>query len=357
MKKILLGLILGGAFIGANAQQEAQYTQYNINPYLINPALGGVEDMIDIKTGYRAQWVGFSTVDPNETQTGVFDDNVNVAPRTTYLTAHMPIGEPHQANSRHYKGEHHAWHGVGTKLISDKTGPTSWNSFMVSYSYNMGIIKPKGSGIYTSGGLRMSAGLFLGMQQFKLESDNLTFPDGNGDPTKFDNSKTSPDATLGIWLYNDLFYVGVSSNHIFGNEIPVNVNYAGFVDADENNRQGSNLARHYFITAGTNFEMTPQLMWKPSILIKATPPAPVSIDLNSRFEYEEKYWGAISYRHLDAISLSAGAVINYMFEVAYSYDYTTTDIRSAAAGGTHELMVGVRLLPKMHGGNAEDHWK
>ena len=62
MKRILLIVFsVQFVFCTAIAQQAAQYTQYMVNPYLMNPALSSVEDMIDIKTGYRTQWVGFQT--------------------------------------------------------------------------------------------------------------------------------------------------------------------------------------------------------------------------------------------------------------------------------------------------------
>lgn len=351
MKKILLGLIVGCTILGANAQQEAQYTQYMVNPYLINPALSGIEDMVDIKTGYRAQWLGFNEFSQDTDGDGAFNDQGNVAPRTTYLSGHTPIGKPHY--TMHFRGEHHNWHGVGAKIVMDKTGPTSWSSYLVNYSYNMGLIKPKGSGIYTKGGLRMSAGAFLGMQQYKFDNSGARY-NAAGDPTNASVSTMKPDATLGVMLYdtkNELYYVGLSMNHILGNSLRV----AG-IDPDSANKD-PRLARHTFLTAGTTFELTNEWTWKPSILVKFVAPAPPSIDLNTRFEWNKMVWGGLSYRHLDALSIAAGAVINYMFEVAYSYDFTTTEIRTYGNGGTHELTLGLRLAPHGHNSNAEDHWK
>ena len=96
-----------------------------------------------------------------------------VAPKTYYVSGHTPIGKPHAV--MHYVTEAKSWFGVGGKAVYDQTGPTSWGSYMVSGTYNMALIKPKGSGIYTKGGLRMSAGLFIGVQQYSLnwESVNL----------------------------------------------------------------------------------------------------------------------------------------------------------------------------------------
>ena len=52
MRKILTGLfIVFATILHVKGQQAAQFTQYMVNPYLMNPALSSVEDMIDIKAG------------------------------------------------------------------------------------------------------------------------------------------------------------------------------------------------------------------------------------------------------------------------------------------------------------------
>ena len=58
MKKLLLliGLVIGSR---ATAQQISQYTQYVFNHFSINPAVAGSKDCLDVRLGYRRQWVGF----------------------------------------------------------------------------------------------------------------------------------------------------------------------------------------------------------------------------------------------------------------------------------------------------------
>ena len=45
---------------GASAQQRAQYSQYMLNPFVLNPAVAGLEDFIDVRMGYRAQSVSYT---------------------------------------------------------------------------------------------------------------------------------------------------------------------------------------------------------------------------------------------------------------------------------------------------------
>src|SRR6185295_3501783 len=77
MKKTLLTIGLFVCIAGTViAQQRPHYTQYILNNYILNPALSGIENYIDVKTSYRDQWVG-----------------LNGAPKTFYLTIHGPIGK------------------------------------------------------------------------------------------------------------------------------------------------------------------------------------------------------------------------------------------------------------------------
>ncbi len=352
MKRILLTTIsIQFVFYTGIAQQAAQYTQYMVNPYLMNPALSSVEDMIDIKTGYRSQWVGFKQNYVDENQTSIVTSPTTVAPRTMYLSGHAPIGKPHMA--RHFVSEAQNWFGVGGKVVYDQTGPSTWGSYMVSGTYNMGIIKPKSSGVNKYGGLRMSAGMFIGFQQYSLDWDKLNFANDLGEPLRGANTgnvtQFMPDASLGIWLYNEKVFFGLSGDHIFGNKI----NYP--ITNDVRNQNGT-LARHYFATGGINYSVNNQLTWSPSVLMKFTTNAPLSIDFNNKIVYEDNYFIGLSYRHLDAISVLVGAVLNDDYEFAYSYDFTTTDIRTFGnAAATHEITLGYRIQFKPIEINPVDH--
>src|ERR1700710_3136574 len=76
MKKLLLTIFI---FIMAmqlvRAQQKPQYTQYVFNNMLLNPAVTGIENYIDLKAGYRSQWTGLQG-----------------APVTSYSTLSAPFG-------------------------------------------------------------------------------------------------------------------------------------------------------------------------------------------------------------------------------------------------------------------------
>ena len=49
MKKIISSILCFGLLQLATAQQKPQYTQYVLNNYIINPALSGIENYMDVK--------------------------------------------------------------------------------------------------------------------------------------------------------------------------------------------------------------------------------------------------------------------------------------------------------------------
>jgi hypothetical protein len=56
-KPIFIFFLIFGALV-VNGQQRPHYTQYIMNNYIVNPAIGGIENYIDAKMSLRNQWIG-----------------------------------------------------------------------------------------------------------------------------------------------------------------------------------------------------------------------------------------------------------------------------------------------------------
>ena len=323
---IALGLVVGALVV--KAQQTPQYTQYMVNPYLYNPALAGSEDYIDIKAGYRAQWVGLEN-----------------APTTMYLSAHAPIKEH---TLRHAKNDHKAYPGVGGFVMKDETGPISNLKMNGSFSYNLQISDGKWYGaLHHSDGIRLTLGMSLGVNQYQIDGSKLRLEDVN-DPSIIagEMTKVSPDASLGAWLYfGQKFYVGASANQILNSKVE-------FDGMDPDSEVYGRLTPHYSMVAGTKLEVGYDLYILPSFMVKTVAGAPLSWDLNTRLDYQDTYYGGLSYRHQDAIALLAGVVLGKRknIEVAYSYDITISNI-AQYSNGSHEITLGYRIMPHIHARN------
>lgn len=309
MKKyyLAIGLVLAGVSI-ALGQQRAQYTQYMINPFLVNPAVSGTEDYTDIRAGYRKQWVGFEG-----------------SPRTVFLSAHTNIGKHKVVNNR-TKHKKTGFHGLGVVLTNDMIGPTSTTNISGAYSYHVALSKK----------LFASLGIMAGLQQFALDAAKLTTANPNDAAINSFTGRSLADINAGGWLYSDKFYVGASLIQVMPQKL-YNGNTNALVDGK--------LAHHYMIMGGYRIPVGYDFTFIPSACIKAVSPAPMSVDLNAKLRYKEVFWGGFSYRHKDAVALMAGVIINNTFDFSYSYDLTTSHL-SKFGSGSHEVILGYRLRTK-----------
>lgn len=343
MKKGLLLLTLSLGILTAKAQQQAQYSQYMVNKYIVNPAVAGTQDnFVDFKLGYRNQWVGLED-----------------APKTIYFSANTPIGKPIVQPGHHYRGEDKNWHGAGVYIYNDQTGPSSRSGYYASYAYNLGINKY----------LRASVGFFLGVQQYSVDNsfwaEDLSNPNSPyfgqvNDPLLLNGfNKMVPDLSIGAWVYSKDFYIGISSYQLLGNQLD-------FQTLVQTNGQfePSKLNRHYFVTAGINMPLNEELTIIPSFMVKVVSPAPPSVDLDVRAKHINGVWGGLAYRALDSFS----ALVGYswtlgkskkghsisgqnggsgVLDAGYAFDLTTSDLRKYNSG-THEIIIGYRLPLKGH---------
>lgn len=308
------------------AQQRPQFSQYMINNFLFNPAFAGSQPYTDLRLGFRNQWTGF-------------DD----APRTLFLSGHTNLenlkkdaargalptigtedyGKGNPLN-RGQNGVSDLRHGFGAAFIYDDTGPISRLMAHLTYALHVSLSEK----------LHLSLGTQIGLLQYRLDNDQLDplQPDPNiGAGLATD---VVPDLGLGILLYRDNFYFGISVNQLLRNSV-------GITEGDALNE----LVVHYNINAGYEIKIGSIVYLQPSTLIKFLEASPVSWDLNCRFRFEfpkNTLWLGASYRHDDAIVGLAGFQVTPQFDVHYSYDLTTTGV-SDFNSGTHEISLGLKI--------------
>ena len=309
LTRLLLPLLLLAA-APALAQQQAQYSQYMNNNYLLNPGATGVEDYIDVKFSYRTQWTGLEG-----------------APKTYYASINSSLGKWRSTSKRTIHDRRRPFHAVGGLVYNDVTGPTSRTGAYVSYAYNL-VLTPD---------LRLALGMSAGMQQFAVDGQQLRF----FDPTTVAASAASRvlDGSVGVWIYSSNFYVGVSGAQLLGNKL--NFSYGpNSLDAGT----GNTLKRHYFATAGVRLPLSDDWSLVPSVLLKAVAPAPLSLDLNAKLKYQDLLWVGVSWRAFDSAVAMVG--VSYeQFTLGYSYDAGLSEL-AGYNGGSHEVLLGLRLKKK-----------
>ncbi len=288
MKKVtlFLALIIVLLSINSYAQQDPQYTQYMYNMNVLNPAYAGSKGTLSIGILGRTQWVG-----------------IDGAPKTFTLSTHAPFGEKV---------------GLGLSAIVDKIGPIKEQNVFADFSYT----------INTSEQGKLAFGLKAGFTFHNLDELTLTTIDPN-DPSilNFDN-RTFPNFGAGAFYYTDKFYVGLSLPNVLETKHFERGN--GLTKASEK--------VHYFLTSGYVFDVSESLKFKPSIMAKGAPGAPLSIDLSANFLLSERFELGASYRLDDSISGLIGFAITRDFRLGYAYDYTTTNLGDFNSG-SHEVFL------------------
>ena len=100
------------------------------------------------------------------------------------------------------------------------------------------------------------------------------------------------------------------------------------------------LKRTYFATAGYEyiFPSNPSFELDPSLLIK-TDFVSAQYDVSAILKYDNKFWGGLSYRVQDAVTVLVGMNMG-PFKFGYSYDITTSKLGGAGkSNGSHELFL------------------
>jgi len=275
------------------AQQLPQYSNYMLNNYVLNPAVGGVDPyFIGVSTN-RYQW------------TGITD-----APRTYILSVNGP--------TKSLKV------GVGGTVYADIVGPTRRTGFTLSYSYHM-IVSNK---------IKLALGLSGGLTQFKVDGSQIQLKDPSDVViTNGVRSVTTPDFGFGVHLYSKekIWYIGASIPQVLQSEVK-------FKQVAMSST--STLARHYFVTGGYKLYITDDFKVEPSFCLQYVPPVPAQYNFGLRFIYKNTFWIGGVYRPKDATSILVGYATNKDIVFMYSYDFTTSAI-GKYSNGTNEILIGI----------------
>ncbi|MEW6468475.1 MAG: type IX secretion system membrane protein PorP/SprF [Bacteroidota bacterium] len=289
---ITIAVLLAGMF-SAGAQQLPLYTQYMLNDYVMNPAIGGKNPYFEALSDNRYQWIGITD-----------------APRTYSLSVHGP--------TKNLKV------GLGGYLFTDIVGPTRRIGVDFTYAYHIAL----------SDKMKLSLGLSAGLLQFAVDASKITLHD----PVDLVissgyQSVLIPDFGAGFYLYGDNWYVGSAVPQIY----PAQIKFFDYISTSK-----SKLATHSYSMAGYRFDIGEDFDLEPSVLVKYVKPAPVQFDFGLRAVYKEKFWLGGTFRTRDAVCAIAGFNYQENLSFSYSYDFSTTNIKNYSSG-THELVIAIRF--------------
>lgn len=305
------------------AQETPRFTQYIFNNYLINPAITGIDNYVDVKLGHREQWRG-----------------IEGAPVTNYISVHSPIGDDYVRSSvnsfgaagynplsRSYVNQYTSaepHHGIGFYALTDKAGQVRQTNVSATYAYHIGLS-------YT---LNLALGVSGGFSSIGIDIPHVIV-DNSSDPllSADNNNRLRPDVGAGFWLYTPKFFLGGSAKQTLG--------YRSKTENTANNIITYQVTSFYG-TAGYKIFVDEDIAVIPSIMVSYAANTPTAIDGNMKLAYQDRFWVGGSFRNNDSFSFLAGFNMASLVNLSYSYDVTTSGLRSVNTG-SHEIVLGFLL--------------
>lgn len=286
---ILLSLLsIGETF----AQQEEQMSMYMYNPLYYNPAYAGSRKTLNATVLGRFQWVG-----------------AKGAPQTQWVSIHSPLVSPR--------------FGIGAHLVNDKIGNSKRTSAFLDLSGNIKLNRKDS---------RIALGLTAGADILGFDYGSVNVANSS-DPT-FANgsSNTQINVGVGAYYYGERGYLGISSPRLLEKE-----QTAGLPTLA--------VSRHYYLAAGYVFKLNPRIDFKPSVLAKTSANAPLNVDFNASFLFNEKFWLGGMYRLNQAVGVNVSFLVSKSLNIGYAFDFQTNGMARSNAG-SHELLIQYELNTK-----------
>ena len=302
-RALLLPLVL--ALLGAadmTAQQLPIRTNWQFNYFQENPAFAGFSDCLELKAGIRQQWAGFDG-----------------APQTAFANLQGELGRSAGGGI----------HGFGGRVTDDSAGPYGFTQLDLAYAYHLKMAQ----------GWRLAAGAAVGFMQYRLSLGELVLPDfqAGNDPaiTSNVNQLLAPTADFGLWVYNKYTFWGLSVQNL----IEPAVDQWGL---------DTRFRRHVSFNGGSLIRLEGPWSFHPSGSLRFAAGAPVAVDVQAMFDYDEAVRFGVGYRNESALSGLITLNVMENVTVGYAYDWNVGPL-SQAASSTHEITIGVLACPMRSG--------
>jgi type IX secretion system PorP/SprF family membrane protein len=290
LKKSNLFLILLLFFVwNASAQQDPMFTQYMHNPVSINPAYAGSRGTLNFVAMNRLQWVG-----------------MDGAPKTLTLSVNSPFMKYNV--------------GIGLSLIYDEIGPTKQTGIYADYAYHLRVTT----------NVKLAFGLKGGVNIYDVNLLNLIGAQNDDHVALYGFRKMYlPNFGVGSYLYSDRFYIGLSIPKLLQNSLSDNQNTMVLANKEE---------RHIFLTGGVVIDISENIKFKPSAILRMVSGSPISAELSAAFLLNDRLWLGGMYRFGDSVGAMVKFDLTNQLSVGYSYDLTNSGLQPYNQG-THEVYV------------------
>jgi type IX secretion system PorP/SprF family membrane protein len=270
----------------AEAQQDPNFTLYNFNMNIINPAYAGTKDSPELNLVYRSQFLGI-------------DD----APRTVSMAYSKNVGRNL---------------GIGISLINDKVFILKQTDVAVDISYKIKLSEQ--TKLYF--GLKAGGGF--------TNIDLTRAYDGGDDPLFLENQDFfNPHVGAGIHVQNENFYITVSTPNFLKGKRYEKQGNAPTVAIDNS---------HFYIGTGVNLSLSENLMVTPMFMMRNVEGVPNSYDMGAAFDIHKKVIIGMNYRVKEMISSYTLLDVSDKLKFGVAYDVTMSDLYLVDQRGSIEFI-------------------
>ncbi|NVK53775.1 MAG: type IX secretion system membrane protein PorP/SprF [Flavobacteriaceae bacterium] len=271
----------------ALAQQSPNFTLYNFNMNIINPAYAGSNDMKEINLSYRSQWLGI--------------DN---APSTQTFSFSKPL---------------HDNLGFGLSIINDKVFVLSQRDVTIDLSYRLKVSE--------------SHDLFFGA---KVGGGFVNIDLNDSGAPGFDPLFTSnqsffnPHFGAGFYLKHKKYYITLSTPN--------------FLNGKRYKKIG-NLPRaaitnsHVYFGGGYIFSLSKNYQLTPAFMTVNVNGAPTSYDISCTLKMYEKFSLGTNLRLDEMTSIYSLIQVTNKLKFGIAYDFTTSDVNIVGEDNSLELIL------------------
>jgi type IX secretion system PorP/SprF family membrane protein len=285
-------LILSSLLIATAAfsQQDPIFSQYLMNPLVLNPAYAGINNNLNVTASYRAQWV-----------------KLEGQPQTLNLNGSSSVLDNKL--------------GVGLTLLQDRVGNATISDFNASVAYKLKV----------SDEYSLSFGMQVGALGFKTDNSELTIRH-SGDAAFPDGATRASTVNLGAGaiLKSEQWLVGLSVPRM----LPTKINSGG--------QQFELYKQHFYLFASYAYILNEHINLKPSVLLRGVGGAPASVDINAAMTFNMIHTAGVFTRNFKTYGLLLQTLIKEKLRVGYVFELPTNK-SVGPTFKTHEIVVGIRM--------------
>ncbi|MBX2965558.1 MAG: type IX secretion system membrane protein PorP/SprF [Cyclobacteriaceae bacterium] len=271
------------------AQQDPVYSQYMLNPQLLNPAYAGLNNNFNILAGYRTQWTNFEG-----------------QPQTLNLAGNISLVDNKV--------------GTGLLLVQDRIGNITNTEINASFAYKLDLDRDK----------TFSFGMQAGFQNFRTDYSQLNVLHPDDHAFAPGERGTRMNIGAGAILKSEGYFIGLSVPRL----LPTTFKNGG--------QEFELYNRHVYLMAGYVYFVNDRIRLKPSALLRAVKGAPASVDLAFNVNFNAVHTAGLFTRNLNTYGLLLQTLLKDKYRFGYVFELPTN--KSVGMNfTTHEITLGLML--------------